>query len=93
MKSVSSQSAIVSSAVFALLGVFSLWVAFATQAGSPNYLALLQSVLLAGCLPQGIFIGILIHSAPRKLFIAGCTVVLVSWLFVFELAVRVLAHS
>ena len=78
-------------ALLAFICLLSLAVAFFTQASALNYSTLLQSVLLAGCLPQVVGLGILALGSSREILCVGSAIVLISWFSVIELTIRVLA--
>jgi hypothetical protein len=83
-----------SASVLALLVLVGLGVVFFSQASYTNevsYADVLRFLLLAACIPQALLIVVLYRIAPRGLFFLGAVVTLSSWLFVLELAVRVLA--
>ena len=85
---------IVPASALLLLVLLSAGVAFLSQASvnttSTTYGSLLKSLLLAGCIPQVALVGVILRFSSRSVAIAGIAVTLLSWLFVLELAVRVL---
>ena len=82
---------IASASLLIPLGILSIAVSFYSQASALSYPGLLRLVLLFGCLPQALLLSTLSRIASRKLFLAGSIITIISWLFVSELVVRVLA--